>query len=127
VREVASGLQKHYTLEEMRDREVLVAANLKAKKLGGFPSHGMVLCATAADGALSFVAPPPGAKLGDRVELAGLPNPPATEKHCDKQKLFAKAQPLFVVKGGVCYYGDKPFAVGGANCTASVADGATIN
>mmetsp|Transcript_21788 Transcript_21788/g.67062 ORF Transcript_21788/g.67062 Transcript_21788/m.67062 type:complete len:112 (+) Transcript_21788:588-923(+) len=111
----------------MRDREVLVAANLKAKKLGGFPSHGMVLCATAADGSLSFVAPPPGSKPGDRVEFPGLPNPPASEGQVAKQKLFGKAQPLFVVKGGTCYYKDKPFAVAGANCTAAVADGATIN
>ena len=105
---------------------MLVIANLKAKKLGGFPSHGMVLCATAADGSLSFVTPPPASKPGDRVEL-GLPNPPASEAQVDKKKLFVKAQPLFVVKGGRCFFKDRPFAVGGEACTATVADGATIN
>lgn len=37
-------------MEEMMDgRFVLVFANLKAKKLAGVPSHGMVLCASNAD------------------------------------------------------------------------------
>ena len=86
VREVASGLQKHYKVEDLKDRMVLVAANLKAKKLGGFPSHGMVLCASTADG-LSFVDPPKGAKPGDAVALPGLANPPASEAQVDKKKL----------------------------------------
>ena len=127
VREVASGLQKHYKVNELKDRVVLVAANLKAKKLGGFPSHGMVLCATAADGSLSCVDPPKSAKPGDVVALAGLKNPPATENQVDRKKLFGKAQPHFFVRGNVCYYKDKPFDINGAPCTASVADGATIN
>ena len=126
VREVASGLQKHYTVEQMKDRVVLVAANLKAKKLGGFPSHGMVLCASTAD-SLTFVDPPKGAKPGDAVALPGLANPPASEAQVDKKKLFGKAQPHFVVRGNVCYYKDKPFDINGAPCTASVADGASIS
>ena len=122
VREVASGLQKHYQASDLKDRMVLVAANLKAKKLGGFPSHGMVLCATAASG-LAFVDPPKGAKPGDAVALPGLANPPASEAQVDKKKLFAKAQPHFVVRNGTCYYKDKPFDINGAPCTASVATG----
>ena len=126
VREVASGLQKHYKVEDLKDRMVLVAANLKAKKLGGFPSHGMVLCASTAD-SLTFVDPPKGAKPGDAVALPGLANPPASEAQVDKKKLFGKAQPHFVVRNGTCYYKDKPFDVNGAPCTASVADGASIS
>ena len=103
-----------------------VAANLKAKKLGGFPSHGMVLCASTASG-LAFVDPPKGAKPGDAVALPGLANPHASEAQVDKKKLFGKAQPHFVVRGNVCYYKDKPFDINGAPCTASVADGASIS
>ena len=126
VREVASGLQKHYQASDLKDRMVLVAANLKAKKLGGFPSHGMVLCASTAD-SLTFVDPPKGAKPGDAVALPGLANPHASEAQVDKKKLFGKAQPHFVVRNGTCYYKDKPFDVNGAPCTASVADGASIS
>ena len=44
-REIASGLKEHYTLEEMQDRKVLVVCNLKAAKIVGFTSNGMVLAA----------------------------------------------------------------------------------
>jgi methionine--tRNA ligase beta chain len=44
-REIASGLKGHYTLEDMQDKEVLVVCNLKAAKIVGFVSNGMVLAA----------------------------------------------------------------------------------
>ena len=44
-REIASGLRGHYTLEDMQDRLVLVVCNLKAAKIVGFSSNGMVLAA----------------------------------------------------------------------------------
>lgn len=126
VREIGSGLRKHYTVADLRDRKVLIAANLKTKKLAGFPSQGMVLCATDSDGKTVCVEPPTDSELGDRVDLPDLPNPSATDKVCDKQKLFLTAQPHFVVKAGICYYKDKPFHVRGAPCTAPSPDGATI-
>ena len=45
VREIASGLREHYSLEDMQDRKVLVVCNLKAAKIVGFTSNGMVLAA----------------------------------------------------------------------------------
>ena len=52
-REIASGLRGHYALEDMQDRLVLVVCNLKAAKIVGFTSNGMVLaakvCTTAWD------------------------------------------------------------------------------
>jgi methionyl-tRNA synthetase len=44
-REIASGLKEHYALEEMQGRKVLVVCNLKAAKIVGFTSNGMVLAA----------------------------------------------------------------------------------
>jgi methionyl-tRNA synthetase len=44
-RQIASGLRGHYTLAEMQDRRVLVVCNLKAAKIVGFSSNGMVLAA----------------------------------------------------------------------------------
>lgn len=72
-RTIGSGLQKFVTMEEMMDgRFVLVWANLKAKKLGGVPSHGMVLCASNEDHTIcQIVRPPPGSKLGERVCIEG--------------------------------------------------------
>eukprot|EP01083_Nonionella_stella_P092759 259780_1 len=69
-RQIASGLRPHYSLEEMMGRRLLVVSNLKTKKLAGFPSSGMVLCAAEAkeDGSgekVEFVEPPEGAEIGE--------------------------------------------------------------
>ena len=43
---------------------MLVLANLKARKLGGFNSHGMVLCASNDDHTdVKFVEVPAGSKV----------------------------------------------------------------
>ena len=48
VREIASGVQKEISIENMSGL-VLVASNLKPRKLGGFQSNGMVLMASNSD------------------------------------------------------------------------------
>ena len=93
-RQIASGLRAHYSLDEMQGKRVLVVANLKAKNLVGFKSHGMVLCAaeTNADGSekVEFVEPPEGAPLGEVVTFEGLPPPaPFSASQVEKKKLFA--------------------------------------
>mmetsp|Transcript_6171 Transcript_6171/g.11992 ORF Transcript_6171/g.11992 Transcript_6171/m.11992 type:complete len:254 (-) Transcript_6171:176-937(-) len=96
-RQIASGLRKHYTEEEMLGRRVLVVANLKAKKLVGFKSHGMVLCATAqktnpddeTTETVEFVEPPESTPLGEIVTFDGLPPPaPFTPAQVEKKKVF---------------------------------------
>lgn len=92
-RQIASGLRKHYSEEEMLGKRVLVVANLKAKKLVGFKSHGMVLCAAQAndDGSekVEFVEPPEGAPLGEVVTFEGLPPPaPFSAAQVEKRKVF---------------------------------------
>ncbi|EEC50207.1 predicted protein, partial [Phaeodactylum tricornutum CCAP 1055/1] len=67
-RQVASGLRPFYKKEDLQDRLVLVLCNLKARNLVGFPSHGMVLCASNSDhSAVEFVVPPTGSRIGERV------------------------------------------------------------
>ena len=92
-RQIASGLRTHYSLDEMLNKRVLVVSNLKAKKLVGFKSHGMVLCAAAtqADGSerVEFVEPPEDAPLGEIVTFEGLPPPaPVSGAQVDKKKIF---------------------------------------
>ncbi len=48
-RTVASGIAKHYTPEELLDRQVVLVSNLKPAKLRGVLSQGMILCASNAD------------------------------------------------------------------------------
>lgn len=44
-RQIASGLRANYELGDMQDKKVLVVCNLKASKMVGFESQGMVLAA----------------------------------------------------------------------------------
>jgi len=72
IREIASGLQKFVPQDEMTSGLVLVMANLKPRKLAGFMSNGMVLCASNDDHtAVELLRPDPNSKVGERVLLEG--------------------------------------------------------
>jgi len=83
---IASGLRAHYNLEDLEGQRVLVLANLKTRKLVGFPSHGMVLCAASEDGSkVEFIEPPADAKIGERVMVDGFDGEPVSwwiDLHC---------------------------------------------
>jgi aminoacyl tRNA synthase complex-interacting multifunctional protein 1 len=117
-RNIASGLKAHYQLEEMIGKKVLVVANLKSRKLVGFASHGMVLCACqygeAADGSedvVEFVIPHEDSNIGDRVLCEGYENNgvPATENAVIKKKMLKVIFPdLKINKDGIAVYKDQP-------------------
>ena len=94
-RKIASGLRAFYkSSDELQDRHVLVLCNLKARNLGGFPSHGMVLCASNADHtSVEFAIPPEGAKIGERVMFEGYDGEPEPENKVAKKKMFEKLAP----------------------------------
>ncbi|KAL7521129.1 hypothetical protein ACHAWX_005825 [Stephanocyclus meneghinianus] len=93
-RKIASGLRPFYSLDEMQGRTVLVLCNLKARSLVGFPSHGMVLCASNADHtSVEFAVPPEGAKIGERVTFEGIEGEPEAENKVAKKKMFEKLAP----------------------------------
>jgi methionine--tRNA ligase beta chain len=93
-RKIASGLRPFYKLEEMQNRHVLVLCNLKARNLVGFPSHGMVMCASNADHtSVEFAVPPEGAKIGERVVFEGFEGEPEAENKVAKKKIFEKLAP----------------------------------
>ena len=57
VRQIVSGIRKHYSPEEMVGKKVMVVTNLKPATLAGVKSEGMILCAEDADGNLSLMVP----------------------------------------------------------------------
>lgn len=128
-RQIASGLKAHYSVDEMVGKKVLVLANLKSRKLVGFPSHGMVLCACeygeSEDGSedtVEFVCPPEGAEIGDRVVCEGFEGEPATENQVIKKKILNAVFPDLKVDGdGVAVYKGVQLktATGGETCKAS--------
>ena len=67
VRQIVSGIRKHYSPEEMVGKKVMVVTNLKPATLAGVKSEGMIICAEDADGNLSLMVPekkmPAGAEI----------------------------------------------------------------
>jgi len=129
-RQIASGLRQFYSeAAELEGRLVLVLANLKPRKLVGFASNGMVLCASNDEHTeVKIVEPPAGAKVGDRVVFHGFPREglPLTPAQVQKKKVFETLAPGLMTDGkGVCVYkvASHPFWVGeegggGGPCTA---------
>ncbi len=105
---------------------MLVLANLKPRKLAGFASNGMVLCASNAEHTeVKFVEVPASAKVGDRVVVAGEGVGPVVDPLAPntlaKKKVFELIAPgLMTDAKGVCNYKGAPFAIAGSGevCTA---------
>ncbi|OQS02346.1 hypothetical protein THRCLA_05268, partial [Thraustotheca clavata] len=122
-RQIASGLVKHYSLEEMQGRMLLVMCNLKPRSLVGFKSHGMVLCAvkTNADGteSVAFVEPPANAKIGERVHYEGLVGEPWTPAQVEKKKVLqAAGEHLKSNEKGVAMWKDHQMLTSAGPCTS---------
>lgn len=67
VKQIASGIKKWYTPEEMVGKKVMVLVNLKPAKLAGVLSEGMILCAEDEKGDIVLMQPekdvPAGAEI----------------------------------------------------------------
>lgn len=104
IREIASGLQKFVPIEVMQDAMVIVIVNLKAKKLGGFPSHGMVLCAEIRNegvaSAVELLSPPEGSVAGDPITFEGQGrNPPKELPAKTEKNPYFRVAPNFRIDG----------------------------
>lgn len=119
-RQIASGLKAYYNVEDLEGRKVLVLANLKTRKLVGFPSHGMVLCA-ASDDAVQFVDPPEGAQVGERVFVDGFEGEPASENQIVKKKMLDAIFPdLKTNDEGVATYKGVPLSTSAGACKSGL-------
>jgi methionyl-tRNA synthetase len=56
-RTVLSGIALHFSPEEIIGKQVVVVANLAARKMRGIESKGMIMMAENAEGKLEFVSP----------------------------------------------------------------------
>lgn len=121
-RQIASGLKEYYNVEDLIGRKVLVLANLKARKLVGFPSHGMVLCASS-DSGVQFVEPPEGAQVGERITVQGFEGEPATENQVLKKKILEAVFPDLKTNGdGVATYKGVPLSTSAGPCRSGLAN-----
>lgn len=119
-RNIASGLRAHYKLESLEGQRVLVLSNIKTRKLVGFPSHGMILCASSHDGTkVKIIEPPTDAQIGERVNVYGFVGEPATENQVIKKKMVDAIFPLLYTNDqGVATYQGVPLSTSAGPCIA---------
>ena len=86
VRKIASGLRNLVDINDLKDSLVVCILNLKERNLKGWPSHGMILCASK-DEKVEPLRPPEGSNIGDLVYIGDLPRDPATDKKCPWEKI----------------------------------------
>lgn len=128
-REIASGLRDFYSLEEMRGRKVLVVCNLKATKLVGFMSNGMVLAAKSEDGSkVELVEAPADAPIGERVFIEGLTGEPVSSTQVKKKKVWETvSKDLKTAEGGVATWNGKEIRTSTGVCKAASLVGVSIS
>ena len=129
-RQIASGLRPYMNAEDLEGRMVLVLCNLKSRKLAGFPSHGMVLCASNEDhSVVKLVSVPVEAKVGERVTVPGFnfegeEGEPFGENAIGKKKVFEKISPfLRTNEYGIPMFGGRPLLTSAGVCTSPINNG----
>lgn len=100
-RTIVSGLVNFVPIEEMKDRMVVVLANLKPANLRGISSHGMVLCASVDEPtrAVEPLRPPANSAPGERIVIEGHESGNPDEVLNPKKKVWEKLQADLVVNG----------------------------
>jgi len=124
VRQIASGLRQHIPESDMLGARVVVLANLKAKNLKGFPSHGMVMCADGkgADGedTVRFVLPPAGAPIGELLTFEGESGEPDSELPGKKNPIEVLLPDLKTDAAGVVNWRGKKMMSKSGPCTGEL-------
>merc|ERR1712029_701536 len=128
-RQIASGLREHYSLEEMLDRKVLVVCNLKAAKIVGFSSNGMVLAAKSEEGKkVELISPPKDATVGERVFIEGLSGDALSSAQVKKRKVWdSVSKGLRTGDDGVATWDGKEIRTIAGVCKADSLVGAPIS
>ena len=67
-RQIFAGIKSAYAVEDLKNKLVVVVANLKARKMRFGESQGMVLAASGEDSGIFLISPDSGAIPGMRVK-----------------------------------------------------------
>lgn len=124
LRTICSGLKSSYTPEELKNRKILLFANLKPAPLRGIMSNGMLFAGdTKEEHVCKLLTPPEDSKPGDRATFRGIT--PSTDGRILKLKDFEKISLEARDKAVVC--GESVLEVSGKAVTCDVEDGAKIH
>merc|ERR1719331_1330349 len=108
-RTIASGLREYVPEAEMLNARVVVLCNLKPKNMRGFPSQGMVMCASSPE-KVELLRVPEGVPIGERITCAGFSGDP-DEKLNEKpgkaplEVIFPELKTNADAKPAACYKG----------------------
>jgi len=86
-RTVVSKLAEKVPIEQMKDRLVVVGANLQPAELQGVVSQGLVFCASIGED-VEVLTPPEGATVGEEITIEGVPTDFSEEVN---RKVFSRA------------------------------------
>mmetsp|Transcript_59017 Transcript_59017/g.104873 ORF Transcript_59017/g.104873 Transcript_59017/m.104873 type:complete len:292 (+) Transcript_59017:15-890(+) len=129
-RQILSGIGKFLTPDDVVGSRVVIVSNLKARKLAGMPSEGMLLCASKTEGEgedeilseLCLVEAPEGAAVGERVQIEaedGEIGEPFAPNKVAKKKIFEQVAPdLQTDAEGTVQYKSSNFVTTAGPCTA---------
>merc|ERR550532_571364 len=124
-RTVISGLVKFIPEAEMQDRMAVLLCNLKPSKMRGIMSEAMVMCASTPE-KVEILAPPPGAKPGDVVEVKGFNRAPDAQLN-PKKKIFEAVAPDLLVNSALqATYKGELWTVNGSPVTSQTLAGVNI-
>jgi len=124
-RTVISGLVKFIPEPEMQDRMAVLLCNLKPSKMRGIMSEAMVMCASTPE-KVEILAPPPGAKPGDVVEVKGYTSAPDAQLN-PKKKIFEAVAPDLKVNSSLqATYKGELWTVNGSPVTSQTLAGVNI-
>jgi len=100
TRQIVAGIRKNYSMEQLRDRKIVVLVNLEPAKLRGIESRGMLLAGEGkAD--VGLVLPPDGSPVGSQVlGEKGAPVLPFSEFQKYKLQVGPGGSVLFLGRGG---------------------------
>lgn len=109
---IVAGLAKFIPNDQLMGKNVVVLCNLKATKLRGHLSEGMIMCATIGD-AIELLEPPQNAQPGDLVYCESYDRVPAGERNKSRlydslaPHLLTNDQTIACYKGSYLYLPDK--------------------
>lgn len=116
-RTVISGLVKFIPESDMQDRMAIILCNLKPSKMRGIMSEAMVMCASTPE-KVEILAPPPGSKPGDVVQVVGYNRAPDAQLNPKKKIFEAVAPDLKVDSSNQATYKGEIWTVNGAPVTS---------
>lgn len=118
-RTIVSGLVKHVPIEEMQGRLAIFLCNLKAAKMRGILSEGMIMCGSSPE-KVEIINLPAGASIGDKVTVPGYDGAPDVLLN-PKKKIWEQVQPdLKIDENGVATYKGSAWKVGNIETKCTV-------